>query len=319
MLNEPHYPSKWTVVMVFFIILLTISGIFVWVFFLNKGTIILQSDIGFVVELEGERIACETGQCQMKLTPQVYEAVASTDGYYDESFSFEVHRFVEDWKTLRFELIPYLKTITVTELPSETLGLLDLRENGDLYFQDALLTSFESLSDPILRSSSNQAVLIDQGRVFFVDLQTGRKIRRFDDTVMVQDVKISDDGKRVLLFVDLQGVPFIWLWMNETNELIPLSWYESPDRVQWELGQNYRVFVLSSQLNDESRTSQIDELIDSVNTDKKSLALYRFNLDTEKAQQVAEFPEKIPSALQRRNQQYFVQMDNELYQELVVQ
>jgi len=327
MLTEAHYPSKWSVALVFFVIMLLIAGVFAWAFYFNMGTLIISADRDFELEINGEVNSCLEASCQLQLPPTVYEATVSAEGYYDEVFYVEIVRWKEFSKDLKLSLVPYLQDISSSDLPAPIAGkaffkksaegdqALYLRENGD----EKLVASFESLKDPKVQAAGNTAIVIDDGRIFFVDLVEGRKLRRFDDSVEIIDALMSDAGKRVLLFVKMQDLEQLWVWYDETNELMPLSWYEMPEYVKWESGTDHRLYVLSDKLTDETDENLIGELIDSIETEEEKLTLFKYNLDTEKARKINIFAGVLPSELIKTDERYFVRFEGDVYQELVVE
>lgn len=322
MLNEPHYPSKWSVLLVFLVILLSIVGVLAWAFYFNLGTIIVSSDRGFSLEVGGESYDCSDGTCELSFAPNIYELVARTNGYYDESFSLEVLRGQQVEKDLPFQLIPYLQSITAEELPPVEPNRAQLKPEGEgmgFYLGERFVTAFETLSSPTVLAAGNTGLVVDRGRLFFVNLENGRKLRRFDDTITVNDVLLSDNGKKLLLFVQMQGIDQLWLWLNDSDELLPQPWSESADRVQWQPSVDHRIFVITDQLQDTSGNSIFAEFVGSVDQFEEEVALFSYNLDSAEAKKIADFEEQSPERLIRRGERYFVEFEDGELQELVVQ
>lgn len=325
-LEEPHYPSKWTVALVFGVILLLIIGVFVWAFYLNLGTVIVRGDQVFTVEVNGDVHQCAEGTCEISLSPGLYDFTAHSEGYYEESFSLQVERWSEVDYPLRFVLVPFLQELEEADLPDEDkLPVRVNRTNGTIQFirEDAgienIVTEFETLSDPQVRLGGNLALIVDKGRIFFVDLESGRKQRRFDDTVSVYDALVSDNGKRALLFLSMEGSDFIWLWFNETSELMPLQWYENPEFVQWERGVDHRIYVISDQLQERSDPSLFADLLQTVNLSEPELHLFQVNLDTDEVKTIHSFSSlEKPVRFMLRDGRYFVEYEEGNIEELFV-
>lgn len=322
MLNEPHYPSKWSVAAVFAVIVLLMVGVFAWAFYFNFGTVKVSADRNFVLEVNGESHPCSTS-CEVKLPPKIYDALATSEGHYEEKLVFDVTRWGTVEREISFQLIPFLKAIEVSEVPpDEPKAYFQTRGNRKaLYVRneegERLVTEFESLKDPRVTVAGKTGVVTDSGRLFFVDLESGRKIQKFDETTEVRAASISDDGKRILLFISMNGGEVLWVWDNETSQVSPLNWYESSDLVQWDFGVSHRLFVVTNKLVDEAQSSVIEEVFQSVDQEKP-VALYRYNLDSGKAQQVATFEEKKPVKLFRHTDRYFVEYEGGAVEELVV-
>lgn len=320
--DEPHYPSKWTAAIVFLIIFLLIGGIFAWAFYFNYGTLALRAEQRFTAEVQGEAYSCDR-VCEIDLPHGSYDAIVRSEGYYDQSFSVDIQRFQAFEKNLVFDLIPYLKPISVQEVPDESAlpyrFVAGVGTEMNLVSQDGvLITSFESLQAPSLQVVGDSALVLDSGRAFFVTLADGKKLRRFDDTIQVNDARLSDHAKRTLFSVAMQDTDFLWVWLHESSELMTLAWNEPMGRVQWQPGVDHRLFVISDQLRDASQASLIDQVVESVQPNQRMLGLFSYNIDTDEAQLLASFFDKNPLQLMRRGDRYFVEYEGGAVEELVV-
>lgn len=325
MFNEPHYPSKWTVVTVFSVLLLLIIGVFAWAFYFNLGTILVRSDRSFVLEGAAEAITCDQASCEMRLPPGSYDFIAHADGYYDESFRVVLERWTLAEKTLDFELIPFLQELQLSEIPEEDPLPVSLQfRSGKMQLislendEERILTDFESLREPLVRVGGNQIVVVDEGRLFFVDLESGRKLRRFDDSVYVNDAFVSDNGNRILLFVRMEDVDHLWLWFTESSELVPLLWYAPPSLLQWESDVEHRIYVITDQLQESDDPSLFADILDRAEITVSTLQLFQYNLDTGEARSIRDFSGKVPTDLLHRGGRYFVQYEEGDFEELVV-
>ncbi|MGE3278420.1 MAG: hypothetical protein AB7J40_01280 [Candidatus Altimarinota bacterium] len=322
MLNEPHYPSKWSVAIVFAVIVLLIGGVFAWAFYFNFGSVHLRSLQNFTVTVNGDTYSC-VPECEISLPPGRYDFAANASGFYDKSFELDVSRWQTQEQDVAFELIPFLKPSSLTEIPPMEERSFLRTESGVqvLYLKTAegerRITDFESLIDPQLQVSDTNAVVVDSGRAFFVDLETGRKIRRFDDTVRVERALLSDRGKRVLFFVKLGDDDLLWIWDHETNQLSTLSWYEPMERIVWRDHEDHRLFVISDHMSDSANTALLDELVQNVDPEKP-LGLFSINLDTEEVREITLFEEKLPRKFLRRADRFFVEYEGGTFDELVV-
>lgn len=321
MLNEPHYPSRWSVIAVFLTISLLIAGVFAWAFYFNFGTLVVNSDEAFLLDASGDTFACIGGDCEISLSPGQYNIVASQEGHYPEEFELTVARWEKIVKNIEFTLIPYLQATGSENIPEEVSGdvyLRDSEETMDLMSGDQLITSFDSLSAPVLQSGGTNAVIFDSGRLFFVDLETGRKTRRFDDTVDVRAARLSDNGEKVLLFVELDGLNFIWVWLNESDELLTYDVYAEPNLIQWEAGRDYRIFIISDQLTESEPGSVFEESVGLLGEGTSQMSLFRYNLDSGEILKIADLGDKEARRLIRRGDRYFIEYAGDRYEELVV-
>src|SRR5690606_18179934 len=216
MLNEPHYPSQWSVAVVMGIIALLIAGIFAWAFYFNFGTLHLSTTRNFTATVDRKSYSC-VSECDISLPPGVYDVLVQAEGHYDQTFTVDISRWKIREYSFAFQLIPYLKQSLLAELPiEEASGFFRTESSLQVLYRstaagDVRVAEFESLKQPFFQISGQNAIVVDSGRAFFVELATGRKIRRFDDTVQVRTALLSNSGKRVLFFVELQDSPFIWL------------------------------------------------------------------------------------------------------------
>ena len=329
MILEPHVPTKWKAIGVLSAILLLIVGIFVWVFAIHVGTVIVEADRGFTLKANGVSSDCSGARCELKLFPNNYDFVAHAEGSYDETFSARVERGRTIEKSLQFRLVPYLEE-ALSELPKADAAAssASLRRSSEglmsLFFtpsggEERLVTTFETLQDPKVRFGGNLLVIIDQGRLFFVDLDSGRKTRRFDESILVSDALVSDRGKRVLLFLNAEGRDQLWIWQVESSEIIPLPWYEEPSLVQWDLFGDHQLLVITDELLAGSE-SVFDQILSTVPSQGSSgsLTLFLYHIDTGKADEVVVFSEELPMSLDRIQDRYFVALKGGQYRELVV-
>lgn len=320
--DEPHYPSKWAAAFVFLVILLLMAGIFAWAFYLNYGTLSLRADRSFSAEVQGETYSCDR-VCEIDLPHGVYTASVRSEGFYDLSFPVDIQRFQVAEKELAFVLIPYLKPVTAEEVPAELpseyrFAVGEGAEKRLLSADGNVVTTFESLKEPSLQVVEDSALVLDGGRAFFVTLTDGKKLRRFDDTIFISDAILSDHAKRTLFSVTMKGVHFLWVWLNESSELMTLSWNEPMEHVQWQPDVDHKLFVISDQLRDASQASLIDQVVESVQPDQKPIGLFSYNIDSDEAQLLISFFDKKPLQLIRRGDRYFVEYEGGMYEELVV-
>jgi hypothetical protein len=323
MLNEPHYPSSSSVLLVFGVIFVLILGVFAWAFYFNFGSVQLSAARNFTVDVNGKTHSCVPA-CEIDLPPNTYDFAARSEGYYDEIFTLDVARWDLISLDLKFQLVPFVRSAASGDIPDaiDTAVVKNIAGKQSLYVTtdgvEKMITDFESLTDPIVRVSPVNALVVDRGRAFFVELESGRRIRRFDDTVQVLDALLSDDGKRSLFFVKTQEREFIWVWDNELNQLSILPWYVDAKYVQWDIDQDHRFFVITNQLSDADQTSFLDQLVQDP-TAIKPMGLFLYNLDSTVARQLVVFDEKVPDRIFRRGDRYFMEYAGGEFEELVVE
>ncbi len=321
MLSEPHYPSPQNVAVVFVVLLLLMAGVFVWAFVINFGHIEFSSVQPFSVEVNGKNFDC-SGSCTVDLPPRNYTVVAHTKGFYDLSFSLVVGRWTTISKPLSFELVPYLKPFT-GELPEASLPVRfekDRTGKVSLIREDVgkkiVITTFDTLKNPALDAKGGVAVIVDSGRTFLVNIQDGRKLRRFDDSVEVQQALLSDSGKTVLYSVRVKDQDQLWTYSIERSELKTLSWTASSEFLQWNPGEDHRLLIVTKDLSEEkSLLKKVQETVPGTTNPWK---LLRYNLDTQRAEKILDFGKKVPTKLLRVADRYLVEYEGGEKEELIM-
>lgn len=314
MQEDPHYPSRWTVLTVFIVLFMMIAGVFAWAFYFNFGTLVMRSDGPFRLQVRGENYDCTT-TCEVSLPPGDYDALVQKQGYFDETLRF----FMPRWQTVEaevsFRLIPYVETLdSLEDLPDQDAASYELERSGEEWTlldlnNERDVTLFLSLQDPQIDNGGDVISVLDQERVFFVDKNTGRKQRRFGEEVVVEHVDVSPEGKRSLLFVEAEDQKQVWIWFHESNELQPLSWYADPEFVKWDPSSDYKLFVVSDQIQPQGGAGTLfDEVLESAQIVENPLALLHVNLDTRKADEVFRFSEESekPTSLELRQGRLFM-------------
>ena len=301
MIDEPHYPSKWTVVLVFFFLGLMIAGVFVWAFVLNRGTLLVSSDRAFQLDVGGQTLDCAQ-RCEVKLVPQVYQLGLSSVGYQDQVKEVQIERWREERVAVVFELEPYLEPIEARDIPDQESQWVELQPVGGQYemhrlSDDQVLASFETLERPIVHEGELYSFVQDQARLFVVDHEQSRRLRLFDESVSVKDVLVSDSGKRALFFIVQEGIESQWLWSAEGQELRLLEQSFPEGRVQWKPGVEHVVYVLTAESAEEAGIMQ--EFLDTLDVSEKTYRLLEWNLDTGRSKALLEMSAQ-PKALIRR-------------------
>ncbi len=106
----PHKPSRLQAVLFLIFALLVAGGLAVWQLFLNRGTLVISSDVGFEATINGRDLACEKASCSIVLEPKKYTIVMRRDGFKDDVEEVAVKRFETVTVTPKFVFIPVLQT-----------------------------------------------------------------------------------------------------------------------------------------------------------------------------------------------------------------
>ncbi len=322
MLSEPHYPSPRNVAVVFAVLLLLIAGVFVWAFVINFGHVEIEGSQPFSVEVDGRNFDCSSKSCTVDLPPRPYTFLALSKGFYNITFSIPVPRWQTVGKTLNFELVPYLKPRT-EDLPAPVLAFRfekDRTGKVSLVHDEAgkknVVTIFDTLKNPTLEVKGKQAVIVDSGRTFLVDLTDGRKLRRFDDSVNVSEALLSDSGKTVLFAVHVHDQDQLWIYSIERSDLRTLSWQQAPEFLQWNPGEDHRLLIVTQDLDEEK--SLLKKVQQTIPGTANPWKLLRYNLDTEKAEKILDFGEKTPKRFLRVEDRSIIEVESGEKEELIM-
>lgn len=317
---QPHYPSKWTVAGVFFAIFLMIGGVFLWAFVFNLGTVVVRSDQDFSLIVDGDTVDCGFQECRVDLAVGDHQFLAQAPGSRDQIFSLTVSRGELLDIPLTFQLIPTLQALSEPLPPSDAISLQLLESSVGYEIQDSegdSLLTFESLVDPRFVFASHFSAVLDEGRFFVLDLVQMRRRRVFDDTVTVRDVRVSQTGERMLVFVRESGVDQVWMLTPSTMQLMPLSLPLLSDQLVFKPGSEHYLFVLSRDLQPTDETTFLDAIVE-VTTDPtiRPLRLFLLNLDTLQIEFIADIGDEFESMFTRASR-VFIQKSPDFIQEIV--
>lgn len=320
MISEPHYPSKWTVVAVFFVLGAMIAGIFLWAFVVNKGTLVIVSDVSFVSEIDGEVQSCDSGRCEWTLTPRFYEVILNRDGYQEERREVIVDRWQEQELAVGFELEPYLVEFDQSDLPEVSSQFVRLRpqNSGHVLEQlegQRLITTFDTLELPRLIEGALYSFVLDTSRLFFIDHELGRRRRLFDETVEVLDLVTSASGARAVFFIRQDGLESIWQWQSDREELGLLNLPLMERFVQWKLQQSNVLYAVMP--SDADDLGLLDEVLETIQLGDISYSIFEVNLDTGSRELLIPLAAPVGDFL-RVNDRYFVEYEDGTMSEFVV-
>lgn len=115
--------------------------ILIWVFFINKGTLVFVSNPPFEVKIQGARdLKCEKNQCKARLTPRIYTVTFAKEGYFDKTVQIPVKRWETKLYEADFLLIPVIEK-------KGKIGRIILPEQKKPYVHNLKEISFFSLLD----------------------------------------------------------------------------------------------------------------------------------------------------------------------------
>lgn len=116
-IQQIHRPSRKGAIAFFFLALAVAAFIVVWVFFINKGTLMVEGEAHFSVSVGNKEVACTDSPCSIKLSPRSYGVTIKKDGFYENSQTAEIKRSQETKITAYFQFIPVLREVGEFMLP----------------------------------------------------------------------------------------------------------------------------------------------------------------------------------------------------------
>lgn len=116
-IQQTHRPSRKGAIAFFFLALAIAAFVVVWVFFINKGTLMVEGETPFSVSVGNKEVACASSPCSIKLSPRSYGVTIKKEGFYENSQTAEIKRAQETKITAHFQFIPVLQEVGELILP----------------------------------------------------------------------------------------------------------------------------------------------------------------------------------------------------------
>lgn len=248
-MNETHRPSKIQALLFFFLMLLLAGGVFVWHFYINKGTVHFSADAPFTVLMGTKTIECPVTPCIVKLQPASYEATFQKEGYFDVQQRVTVPFMRTIMTSTLFTFKPTLRELPDVSLPLRPIATAPLRPpylQPDKEWTDGGLAALiKSAKRTVVSPIKDKTLFLEVGKALYIytegkTLQTtipangladwmGEKIAYVTTTGSTQTlmtasadgkdmravVKFERPFKNLKLFGDLKGQ---YVLLQEENE-----------------------------------------------------------------------------------------------------
>lgn len=243
-----HYrPTSSAVLWVLAIVVVLIAGIFVWGYWINVGTLQIKGEFPFRIFAGAQDGFCSNEvDCRFDLSPGVYDVSLEKQGYYPQKRSVALLRGETALLSVGFELIPFLEPYE-GDLDLEARGPLvewgevvsygwreeravyvKAREDGpaeqseeaEVFLWNGKTSEsvafFDTLDHPSVFLGDRDVVLMEDGRIFVVDLVDKRRERILSGSSVGNEVA-WDSGGTVFLVVysDSGGVEKSGVWDTE--------------------------------------------------------------------------------------------------------
>ncbi|MFA6520991.1 MAG: hypothetical protein WCT53_01230 [Candidatus Gracilibacteria bacterium] len=158
---EAHKPTRKQGIMFFLFTLLLVIFIFLWVFFINQGWLVVSGPAPFDINVGGSEKTCTASPCSIKLVPRKHTVSLSKEGYFEKTVPVDISMRKETKLEASFKFIPKVLEKGEMVLPFESAPL------KPPYIGIPKLPNVPK-SDDMLFSPSGKLILVSIGREFFI-------------------------------------------------------------------------------------------------------------------------------------------------------
>ncbi|MBI4994569.1 hypothetical protein HZC21_02900 [Candidatus Peregrinibacteria bacterium] len=239
---------------IFFIFTLLLAGcVIAWVFFINKGALIIDGSAPFNVKIGASEMLCGAPPCLFKLSPRTHRVILSKKGFYDDAQNVKIKRWAEEKLTANFKFIPVYSeageiVLPVLEAPLRPpfLGT----KKFEKFPKNVKQTEF---------SLSGNLALISIGKEFYIYYVADRIV---DKTDLKPEMQTGWLGEEIVFLEESENKQFLRLRGEKQNKV--LASFERPLKNPVLLGSPDAKKVLIAEKSDEKYFYYL------VDTDKKS-------------------------------------------------
>lgn len=161
------------------IILIFCAAIILWVFVINRGTLLINGPVPYDLNIVGAPSAhCQENPCSLRLFPNTYQITFKKTGYYDQIQTLEVRRFQETAFNLQFKLIPAIKPFTTYQpitFPGRPFQFST--NSGSLTLAKSFQSNFGKIpfqiQNIVISKSFKQALIETSSNLYLSDLKNG--------------------------------------------------------------------------------------------------------------------------------------------------
>lgn len=200
-------------------IIIGLTGLALWFFPRNVGTLTFSGTTDFQITLEGyKKLTCSKSPCSFKVKSGEYIATLSKEGFFEINKSVEINPFRESQYEIAFELIPQLSEISATEFEQKTA-----QQNYPLPDELKLSADFSDFLD------ATNIVYFDPDSEIIYWWKNGQNeaITRF---VQSDFVKLSAADNRKLVLIRNQAGLYLLDLEKKTKQKVSA---ETFDQVTW--------------------------------------------------------------------------------------
>lgn len=258
--TEIHKPSKKQAILFFFFTLAAAAGVLAWVFFLNKGTLVVEGAAPFSVYAGAESVNCSSSPCSLKLVPRKYTISAKKDGFFDESGEIEIKRWVESKFAFSFKMIPKLNLVGKAVLPNSFVPL------RPPFLGASKLEKFpQGVAEATAAfSASGEKALLTLGKDFYIYDAKNPSVTKLDIPASYGPIWA---GEKIVFLEDSASGQILKLWNNGNSS--PIVSFERPFKFPTLLGSQSGKYVLIAEKTGDDTSYY---LVDTTNKTRKKMA-----------------------------------------------
>lgn len=235
-LQQIHKPSRANAIAFFIFSLAAAAFVIAWVFFLNKGTLAMEGETPFRMNVGGKEKSCDQSPCVVKLSPRKYRVTLQKEGYYEDAQEIEVKRWKVTNVSANFTFIPVVAEVKTRPPFSE-----EKKDDDFIYLQE---------------TNNKHALKMRKGNATVVTFERPFKNPQLSAAPTREKVLIADENN---------GVFSYYLVDIAKKSRRRLEMESSPADVKWvgpyiifAVGENKKVFALHAETGDKTALSAID-------------------------------------------------------------
>lgn len=236
----PHKPSRKQAIIFFIFTLILTVAVVAWVFFINKGTVVVDGTASFNVKIGAFETECLTPPCSFKLTPRTQHVTFSKKGFYDDVQNIKIKRWGEATLTANFKFIPVYNEAGEIILPVSS---------APMRFPFLGMKKFENFprnTKQIEFSLSGNLALLTIGKELYIYYVADRLVDKVD---LKPEMLTSWLGEELVFLEEIEGKQFLKLHEEKQNKV--LASFERPLKNPVLLGSPDNKKVLISEKSDE--------------------------------------------------------------------
>lgn len=256
-LKQIHRPSRATAIAFFLFSLAVAAFVIVWVFFLNKGTLLVEGDAPFRMSMTGHQKECTSSPCILKLAPRTYSVSIQKEGFYEDVQTAEIVRWEETKLAAHFQFIPVLREIGELILPFPNAPL------RPPFIGNKKFENFpKDVKEAEFSGSGNQAILLLGKEIYLYDV-TERSVTETNFLSVHSPAWVSEN---IAYLGESESKHILKIWKDGKSE--PIVTFERPFKNPKLLGATSKALII-----DESNGNFSYYLVDLTKKSRKRLEI----------------------------------------------